>query len=391
MKNSAEVKLLKEYIETVLKEDDGGVASAYADAGIGAGDISAASGAGSGSGSAGGLSKIFLQPFTDVFKTAVGKTKELTTRAKNLVKIGFGTIISTLIPSIKADYSKLFAEQDSQIKKIRSEYKDVYDRTDKALASNDAAFLAFMASPSIALSAWTASKSPGFVVDVLSTVTGGASDSLWEKFKNSNVLDDIDDKLRGKTDGGRGRGRGRGRDKDRDRERERRSSNQNESNLYEEEEKSADSGSKKARAVLEDPRFLKAALDNPEVEKMKSEAVATYREFLEKTYKAAKTAIEKTNSFEELEKLTGKGIQTAGTRRGGRILAERTLLELQLLSEEESKVSEEALVRGVRGAVKKFYVDELTKVVDGVLKVGIPEESQFVKDYRTTIQKIKAL
>jgi hypothetical protein len=388
MKNSTEFTLLKEYIETVLKEDDGGVASAYADAGIGAGDISAASGVGSGSGSAGGLSKIFLQPFTDVFKTAVGKTKELTTRAKNLVKIGFGTIISTLIPSIKADYSKLFAEQDSQIKKIRSEYKDVYDRTDKALASNDAAFLAFMASPSIALSAWTASKSPGFVVDVLSTVTGGASDSLWEKFKNSNVLDD---KLRGKTDGDRGRRRGRGRDKDRDRERERRSSNQNESNLYEEEEKSADPGSKKARAVLEDPRFLKAALDNPEVEKMKSEAVATYREFLEKTYKAAKTAIEKTNSFEELEKLTGKGIQTAGTRRGGRILAERTLLELQLLSEEESKVSEEALVRGVRDAVKKFYVDELTKVVNGVLKAGIPEESQFVKDYRTTIQKIKAL
>jgi len=256
--------------------------------------------------------------------------------------------------------------------------------------------MAFMASPGIALSAWTASKAPGFIADTLSVVTGGASDSLWDDFKNSNVLDDIDKKLRSqdKDDDEDDKRARRRRSKDR-RRAKRTASNkkdkQDESQLYEDDENSSQNEKEDKRAVLKDPRFLKAALDNPQVEKMKSAAIATYREFLQKTYSSAKAAIEKTSSFEKLEKLTGKEIETAGTRRGGSIIAERALLEIRLLSEEESKASEEALIKGARGAVKKFYIDELTKIVDSVLKTGIPEESQFVKDYRSTIEKIKAL
>lgn len=123
------------------------------------------------------LAKAFIQPFTDVVSTAVGKSKELLARGGTLFKVTFEAVVSMLIPFVQGDYDKIFANEKKKIQNIRSQYKDVYARTDAALASGDASVLAFLASPGAVIVSSISKMAPEKAAALLSVVTAGAVDN----------------------------------------------------------------------------------------------------------------------------------------------------------------------------------------------------------------------
>jgi len=355
MSNLKNKQLLREYVKTCLKEDTYG---GYADAGISASDISSASSTyGMSFGSKSDLAKTFIEPFTDVFKTAVGKTKELSRKVRTVVPVAIGTILSTLIPWVGVTYKEVFDEEKKDLEKIKSEYKEVYERTNKALSSSDAAFLAFMSSPSLAISAWAGSKAPDFISDVLSVATGGLSNDLFDKVKKIN-FDEVGIETQRRVTGGGDKPRRR-----------------SESLVREAEQPSEEDIKKK---IFSDEKFIKKAIDSsPRMQEMQRTATELYRSSLNEIYDQVDTLFNRVKTLDDLKKVTKKPLPQ--------------MAEIEKLQGEERQKAEETLLQGTRKAIKEFYIKNLTTQVETVLKAGIPENSQYVKDYRSTIQKIKAL
>lgn len=361
MSNSKDKQLLKEYVKSCLQEDSYG---GYADAGITSADIAGASPYGMSYGSKSELVKTFVEPFTDVFKTAVGKSKEVTRRAATMLPVAVGTILTTLIPQLGMSYGDVFESERKDLEKIKSQYKDVYERTNKALSSSDAAFLAFMASPESAMAAWGLSKAPAVIGDILTIASGGISDKIFEKFKAANFAEagvETQKKL-AKAQG-------------------KKNSKKpgdffGESLLREDEDYSKDE--QIAKKIYSSKKFMDAVVNNsPKIKEMQQAATALYRDSLNDVYNQIDDLFSKAKTVEDIKKLTKK--QTP------------ELAEIEKLQGQEKEKAEKLLLQGARKAMKDFYIKNLTDQVEGVIKAGIPEDSQYVKDFRQTIQKIKAL
>lgn len=357
-KNSSSSHLLKEYVKEVLTEDSFG-ASTLSDAGITAGDISAAAGPyGMAFGNREDLKNTFITPFTDVFKTAVGKSKEITRKARTLLTVSFGVILTTLIPGLGAKYAKVFEKEKSDIQKIRNQYKDVYERTNKALSSTDAAFVAFVTAPDLTLSALALSKSPEVVKDILSVFTGGFSDDLFNKVKDKNFGDLLD------NSGSDSSKKKKKRDKD--------------GNVFGESLLKEISEEEATKKILSNRKFLRKSLSNSrslgEIQKVATES---YRRSLSEIYKQAVAVLKEAKTLEDLEKLTGKKIPEAE--------------DLKNLPPQEKEKAEKMLIDAARKTMKEFYIKNLQSQIDAVAKAGIPEEAPYVQDFKETIQKIKSL
>ena len=355
--------LLREYVQSVLVEDSMG-ASTLADAGISAGDISAAAGPyGMAFGSGQDLKNTFITPFTDVFKTAVGKSKEITRKARTLLTVSFGAILTTLIPGLGAKYSKVFEKEKSDIQKIRNQYKEVYERTNKALSSTDAAFVAFMTAPDLTLSALALNKSPEVIKDTLSVLTGGFSDSLFDKVMNKNFEDLLD-----------------GEDaSEKSRRKKRKIDNKKQSSdLFGESLLKEISEEEATKKILSNKKFLSKSLAGSdslrEIQKIANE---TYKRSLSEIYEQAVAVLKEAKTVEDLEKITGKKIPEAE--------------ELKKLPPQEKEKAEKMLIEAARKTMKQFYIKNLQSQIDVVTKAGIPEETPYVQDYKATIQKIKSL
>ena len=362
MSNTKDKQLLKEYVKSCLHEDTYG---GYADAGITAADIAGASPYGMSYGSKSELVKTFIEPFTDVFKTAVGKSKEITRRAATMLPVAVGTILTTLIPQLGKSYGDVFESERKDLEKIKSQYKDVYERTNKALSSSDAAFLAFMASPESAMAAWGLSKAPSVIGDILTIASGGMSDKIFEKFKNANFAD-----------------AGVATQKKLDKEAQGKKSSKKpgdffgETLLREDEDFSKDD--QIAKKIYSSKKFMDAVMTNsPKMKEMQQTATALYRDSLNDVYKQVDDLFSRARTIEDIKKLTKKQIPE--------------LAEIEKLQGQEKENAEKLILQGARKAMKDFYIKNLTDQVEGVIKAGIPEDSQYVKDFRQTIQKIKAL
>lgn len=347
-----EEKLLREYVKRVLTEDDGFVAAT---------DGGSPYGVSWGSGE--DLFNTFVGPFVDVFKTAAGKSKEIAQRVKTLVLVSFKVVLSALIPVLAQTYADVFDEEKKKIDKIRGEYKEVYDRTESALKSGDAGMLAFMASPAVVVGALAAKKGPGVAKEVLSGLTGGLSDDMAEKIKEKAIA------------------AGRwslGEKKNGNREKREESFTLNSTRkirLLEEDETSKSTVT--PEKIFKSKKFINKALDNPKVLEIQRVATETYRASLKEIYTQAENLLRNAKTVDDLEKFAKKKIPEAE--------------KVRSLQGEERVKAEKMLIDGVRKAMKEFYVKNLTDQVNTVMRVGIPEDSQYVKDFRSTIQKINAL
>ena len=134
--------------------------------------------------------------------------------------------------------------------------------------------------------------------------------------------------------------------------------------------------------ILRSKKFIKKALDTPKTKEMQQKATEIYRKTLSGVYSQAETLFKKTKTVEDIEKAL------KGKLKGD---MQKKIDEVKKLPPDEKAKAEEMLVKGVKKAMKEFYIKNLTDHVEGVVKAGIPEEAQFVKDYRAVIQKIKAL
>ena len=359
----SEERLLREYVKRTLTEEMGDYG--------GPGDMSG--GYGYAWGSNEDLYNTFVGPFVDVFKTTLGKTKELAVKTKTLLNVSLNTILTTLIPIYGFNYAKVFDDEKEEIDKIRSEYKDVYDKTDEALGSSDAAMLAFMASPALTIGAWAGKMAPGAVKEILSATTGGMSDDIYDGIKDAAIAAgrwSIGERRDGRPTSSKSKGSKSPKDA---------SSvfdSLGESQINEREE----SPNKKAitpEKILKSKKFLSQALEAPKLKEMQQVAIKTYRETLSQIYKQAEDLLKKAKTVEDLEKLSKKPINDID--------------KVKKLQGEERAKAEKMLIDGVRKSMKEFYIKNLTDQVDGVVRAGIPENSQYVKDFREVIQKIKAL
>ena len=304
-----------------------------------------------------GLYKAFIQPFTDVLKTAVGKTKEITRSAATLLNVSFRTIATTLIPGLRSRYSKIFEKEKQDIEAIRSKYKDVYDRTDNAFGS-DTKLLAFMASPAVTMGVFAAKAAPGATKELLSAITGGYSDKLLGsagKAVSKAAKKTLDPEK--ETKGGRQENRHRRLPA-----------------LHEDKQSDLESR-------LKDPDFLAKALSSPAAQEMQRDATEVYRNTLKSVYAQVDAALKKADSLDGLEKMLGESSPELKGK----------FAELKRLPAEEKKKSADVLLKETRDSIKKLYVEQLKKKIEEVKAAGIPEEAQFVKDYARTIQKIEEL
>ena len=128
--------------------------------------------------------------------------------------------------------------------------------------------------------------------------------------------------------------------------------------------------------------MIQAVAESEKAKKMASDATKIYRKTLSEIFRQAEEVMKRAKTIEDLEKIAGKKAK-------GDLKAK--IAEIKKLPPQEKTKAEKMLIDGSRKASKEFYVKSLTDTVSAVVKGGVPEESQFVKDYRETIAKIKAL
>lgn len=373
--------VLKEYVHLVLTEDAGMSADATA-AGITAADVADASrggggGAHGGTGGPKGLYDTFISPFLDVPKTALGKGQEVIRKSLTPVNVAIHTILTSIIPGLSHSYRATFDEEERDIQKIRSKYKDVYARTDKALSSNDAAFFAFLSSPAKAMSGYALTKSPEAVMGTLSALTGGYSDKiirgeLTKKFPDMGGA--IDRYL----------------------ERALRESSMSSRGLLpllteDEDDKQDEEIGKFLKELLGDEKFMEKMLTTGEakskIQNIQKDVEEIYRGTLEEIKNKADAALSAAN-FDDLKKALGDEFKEV----------EESLKKEIESSKEEGKDPKEVLefakkevLTKTKKALKNMYIHSLEKRIEQIEDLGVPKESQYLIDYKRLVKYISSL
>ena len=353
MKSVQDHKVLREYVKQILREDDYG----------GMMDMGGAMGPyGVHIASNDALYKTFIKPFVDVVDVAAGKTKELSQKAQTLGKIAFETIGSTIFPWLSSDYAEIFQEEKSQIDKIKSQYREVYQATWDAFQTNDVAWTAFFCYPGAVFASALARKTPLVTLKMLSVFSGGTMDgflsrvqqkfSTESKKSNNNDSSSGGDKLPSPTW---------------------------ESVLREDDEKKQKQKPKKGPTladVLTNEKVIKKALSSPTAQRIQKETREVVRGTLQSVFEHAQ-AVMSSKSFEELQKKIGKPL--------------KGLEKLKDMKPEVRQAAEAQVLDTLKKSMTLFYVKNLEAQVKQALDAGIPQDSGFVKEYAAVIQKIKSL
>lgn len=369
---STSEKLLKEYIREILKEDDGG------HAGFTAGDIMSAgmsmSPYGMHYGSSEDLYKIFIKPFTDVFHTAAGKTKELSVKAQTLAKVTFETIASSFIPRFENKYKKIFEHEQKQIEQIKQQYHDIYAANWDAFRDNDALCAAFMYSPAALLTAAFARKSPQAAGHLISVLSGGTLDPWLER---------LSDKMGGFEWWGKNEPPKTGLQvpnkafKHGDNWHSTGPISYGESRIYEKAGKKKNAKSKVDLPALLSSEKVKQKLQQSNVvQELEKQGKAIVRNTLSQVLKQAQGA------------LTAKTLHDVQTKTGIQLPG---IDNLNQLPPEEKQLTERAILQAARKGIKQLFVTNLEGQVKAAIAAGIDENSEYVQDYRSIISKINSL
>ena len=343
-------RLLREYIRAVLSEDDsGGVYSDLASFDATTNPYGMSYGDGK------ELCHIFLEPLTDIFKTAAGKGKELSQRSQTLLKVTFEALATTLVPFLQDSYSEIFEREKEQLGKIRTEYAAVYRANWDALQDNDVLLAAFLYSPSSFITQRLAKQSPKVVINLLSILTGGSLDPWLEKVKRAFGFDD---------------------DEDAEKPAKKASHGGAPMNAFEGLMREEADGQPTLEQVLASDKVKAKLQDSDVVRKMEQRGQQLVRGTLTKVYKQAE-AVMKANNLQALQKVTGKPI--------------KGLDKLHQVPQQERGRMEQQLLAATRKGMISFYVKQLGGQVKQAREAGVPDEHPFITAYHTVISKVKAL
>ena len=165
---------LEQLIESIVEEEF--LREDYDSLGIGADEYGAGGGGGNGAASISALRQTFVDPFTDIVKSAAYGVEAITAKAKGLAAQLGGGLIALLTPFLKVEpMMNYFKEKtDEKMSQIHSKYADVIERNKEALQGNDVWGLAFLLNPSLALGEKLIEKSPGAALNILEVLSGGS-------------------------------------------------------------------------------------------------------------------------------------------------------------------------------------------------------------------------
>lgn len=189
-------RLLREYVRTLLREDDGG----------GDGDGGDYGGYGFGPAlSQGGFEKIFVQPFTDVLKTGQKAVSDVSSKTQYLIGGALGSVVSSFVPFMAVDWKELQQKEQQRSEKIKDKYGDVINRTNASLFKGDAALMSFLYAPHAFVTTHATAKAPEVALGFLDTIAGesetvgkltGALGGAWQKIKQGIGVEESYHRLR---------------------------------------------------------------------------------------------------------------------------------------------------------------------------------------------------
>jgi hypothetical protein len=341
-----------------LVEDDGGAGDLY---GASMGEMPY----GMHFGSPDKLYATFVKPFTDVVKTAAGKTAELSARAQSAVKVAFEAAATTLVPALSSDYADIFAEEKRRLDAIRQRYSDVYGATKGVLMGNDVLAAAFMFAPWAFLSAGMVARSPGAALTVVNVLGGGnpAVERFVTRVKQAY--------------GGRSASGG---DKWSRREDPGMDTWAFEGGIFLGHVINEDAAGEHGRPTLAQvltSRKVRAALQNsPVVRRLAHDGQAAVKKTLHDVVAKAKVVL-RARTFDDVEGVVGKKLPG--------------LDRLRSLQGPEVDAAREEVLRRVRAAMKKVYVANLVKQAETAVKAGLPKDHPYVKAYAEAVRTIDAL
>ena len=169
--------LLREYVKTILKEEDfvSGIDSNGGGYDPQTRDVYGAISFGSGKDL---LSVFGISGIITAGQVALGSVKEIARRGLTLVPVLFGIITSTIFPWIGVNYAGIFEREKQDIDKIRAQYKPANDAVNALFGNVDVKMLTFMASPGTLIATQAVILAPVITKNLLSVVSGGYSDKL---------------------------------------------------------------------------------------------------------------------------------------------------------------------------------------------------------------------
>lgn len=340
-------RLLRECIKEMLAED---LSSAGDYGGLGLGMGSGDMPYGAAFGSSEQMYNVFVKPFTDVVKTAAGKTKEMSQKSQTLLSVAFEAAATSLIPWLSSDYNEIFAKEKQEIDKIRSEYGDVYKANWDAFKDNDIMIAAFAYRPDLFLTAAMAKKTPKVAAKLLSVLSGGSLDRVLGKL------------LRSASGGSRRGPDGPGVPM--------------EGHLREEDTEGQVKDPSPLERLVANSKVKDLLANSPRVQQMSHVGQNLVQGTLRSVFSQAQNVMS-ARSLGDLQRKVGKKLPG--------------LDKIDQVPEEERQKAEEQLVAGVKQGMKAFYLKSLETHVKEAVEAGVPKEHPFVQDYLRVISKIKAL
>lgn len=112
-----------------------------------------------------------LTGLMDIGKTLSYGVQKLSSKAQHLIGVTASGLAGALIPFAEGKYEEIDAAEKRRSDKLKSKYKDVFDRVDKAFYEDDFRVASFLFSPVNYLSAMAGIKAPGATLDILDTIT----------------------------------------------------------------------------------------------------------------------------------------------------------------------------------------------------------------------------
>jgi hypothetical protein len=346
---SNERRILKEYVKSVLLEDEGyGAAYGdYSDSPYGMGMYSGGP----------SLYKIFVEPFVDVFKTAKATAEDLSARTRAAAKVAFEGIATSLIPGLSSDYKAIFDKERADLQKIKGKYKDVFERTDKALFNegNDFVLLAFLLDPARFITATALNKAPGVVLSIFEILSGENLKlrSFFDKLKLIKHAPGQSKEPSGGYMGGQGYLEGR---------------------IYEDNGKQQDPNAQ-LKAKLSNPKVLAAVQNSAKAKAMKQDAMALVNQTVNDLLAKVKS-VQSARTLDDLAKVA------PGFDRS-------KLAALQKLPANERQAAEQAIVAQVKKAANEFYTKTLQSQIDSAMKAGVPADNPLLQGYKKVMGMIR--
>lgn len=185
-------RILREFVESVLKEDDGDYSDALSGIQSDYQNSFGAYGGGGGSyGGPGSLKATFIDPFLDIVKTGLWGLEKLSTRAKNYLQQLVIGAIPLIFPVVKLGaqgYRDMLNKEKSELASIDNKYGPVLQRNMEAIQASDTWLFLFMIDPYAAMGEKLLEKAPGVVEELLASLAGINFDSLHKSNNLGHML-----------------------------------------------------------------------------------------------------------------------------------------------------------------------------------------------------------